>query len=98
MANYLKERENSSDCGNLKTWRVRLWSLKELRFEVADEQEKEKKHGWEFLEWQKAKELLKKEMVTEQQNLVCFFQGRKESANAVTICELAGVCFRKKDR
>lgn len=24
LANYLKARENCSDCGNLKTWRVRF--------------------------------------------------------------------------
>jgi len=42
ITNYLKGRENSSDCGNLKARRVTFWSLEGLRFEVTDEQEEER--------------------------------------------------------
>lgn len=46
----------------------------------------------------KGKGVIKK-IVTEQQKLVWFFSRQKrESDNAITICEPAGVCFGKEDR
>lgn len=39
-----------------------------------------------------------KKIVAEQQKLVFFSRQKRESDNAVTICEPAGVCFAKEDR
>lgn len=90
MANYLKARENGSDCGNL-TWIVRFWSLGRVEIWSDWWARERKKHEWEFLQ---RKKRVAKKIVAEQQNRF-ILQKRKKSGNAVTVCEPAGVWFGK---
>lgn len=59
---------------------------------------KRKKEAWMRISTMEKGKGVTKKIVAEQQKLVFFSRQKRESDNAVTICEPAGVCFAKEDR